>query len=330
MKKILAADIGGTNSRFAFFRYDGKEGLQLAESKWLKTSESASFGELLKNLKDAGFSLRPEDADIAVFAIAGPVENGVRCSPPFIEWGIDISQAEKDFGIRHALLINDFVAQAYACRSEVGRKAEQIKKGDIVKDAAAAVIGAGTALGKALIIPDGRGGFLVNPSEGGHASFAFESGKECEFQEFLLRELGDSYITWNKVVSGMGIRLVYRFLTGESLGPEEVTDRILPSSETLEWTARFYGRACRNFALEALSTGGVYIAGGVAARTPEIVTHRTFTEEFLRSDTMADLLRNIPVFLIREQNAGLWGSAVAGMHALKKSAEDRKKERGKG
>jgi glucokinase len=61
----------------------------------------------------------------------------------------------------------------------------------------------------------------------------------------------------------------------------------------------------------------VYISGGVAARTPELVRHESFTEEFVRSDTLADLLAEIPVFLIREQNAGLWGGAVFGLQKLK-------------
>jgi glucokinase len=316
MKKILAADIGGTNSRFACFHVHETDKLELIESQWLKTSESSSFSHLLDNLRASDFGLNPEDADIAVFAIAGPVENGVQCSPPFISWDVNISHAQEDFGLKRAVLINDFVAQAYACRSTIGENAEQIKPGKVNKDAAAAVIGAGTALGKAVIMPDGKGGYLAIPSEGGHASFAFESQREWEFQEFLVRELGDTYITWNKVVSGMGISCIHQFLTGEKLDSREVIGKIVPDSETLEWASRFYGRACRNFALETLAAGGIYIAGGVAARTPELVTHAAFMNEFVRSDTLADLLHHIPVFLIKEQNAGLWGSAALGKQRL--------------
>jgi glucokinase len=317
MKKILAADIGGTNSRFAFFDIDQKGDLSLKETKWLNTGESSSFGHLLENLRQSDFSLKSEDADIAVFAIAGPVEKGVKCSPPFISWDVDISHGEKDFGLRRSLLINDFVAQAYACRSPIGEEAEQIKPGTAVPDAAVSVIGAGTALGKAVTISDGSGGYLAIPSEGGHASFAFESQREWEFKDFLIEELGDTYITWNKVVSGMGMSLIHQFLTGGKLDPKDVISRMLPDSETLQWASRFYGRVCRNFALDTLSAGGMYIAGGVAARTPELVKHKAFSDEFVRSDTLGDLLRNIPVYLITEQNAGLWGSAVLGQQKLR-------------
>lgn len=316
MKHILTADIGGTNSRFAHFRIEGKGKLALHEISWLKTGESSSFGELLRQLKLSTFSLDPETADIAVFAIAGPVEEGVRSSPPFISWDIDISRSREDFGLRRCILINDFVAQAFACRSTIGEEAEKILDGHIVKDATTAVIGAGTGLGKAALVPDARGGYIAMPSEGGHASFPFESEIEFELQEFMKRELGDAYITGNKVVSGTGLSCIHHFLTGEKLEPQEVTERFADYHETLEWASRFYGRVCRNFALDTLALGGMYVAGGVAARTPEIVRHEAFEVAFRSSDTMSGLLSHIPVFLIKDQNSGLWGAAVLGRQLL--------------
>lgn len=317
MRKILAADIGATNSRFAYFDVDINGELSLNNVRWLRTDDSSSFGGLLADLKSGGFPLDPAEADISVIAVAGPIERGTRSSPPFISWNIDIANAEQDYGIKQIYLINDFVAQAYACRSRLGETAGLIKPGEIVKDAVAAVIGAGTALGKAVLVSDEDGRFLAIPSEGGHASFPFESIEENAFQQFLIKKLGDSYITWNKVVSGRGLSYIHEFLTGEEAAPEEIISRIVPDTETLAWASRFYGRACRDFALETLALGGVYISGGVAARTPELVTHRAFKDEFNRSDTLSEILVRIPVYLIREQNAGLWGCGVMGLQKLK-------------
>ncbi len=316
MKNILTADIGGTNSRFACFQVDSNGVMSLSHTQWLKTTDYTSFGYLLEHLTDSGFPLQPKDADVSIIAVAGPVENSTKSSPPFISWDIDISNARQEFGLKKAYLINDFVAQAYACRSILGRNAEIIKPGSAVENAAAAVIGAGTALGKAVILSDEDGRFLAIPSEGGHASFPFVSEDEDEFNKFLINKLGDSYITWNKVVSGTGLSCIHEFLTGEVLSPKEVSDSILPDTKTLAWASRFYGRACRDFALETLALGGVYISGGVAARTPELVTHPAFAEEFNKSDTLSNILSNIPVFLIKEQNAGLWGCAVLGVQKL--------------
>ena len=313
---IFAADIGGTNSRFAYFEADKNGELNLIKTQWLKTKEAPSFGSLIADLKESTFALQPDEADIAVIAVAGPVEQGVHSSPPFIAWDIDIAKAQGDFGFRRCLLINDFVAQAFACRSPIAKSAKQILPGHIESDAAVAVIGAGTGLGKAALVPDGEGSLVAIPSEGGHTNFPFVSKKECDYQDFLIRELGDVYITSNTVVSGRGISLLHHFLTGEKLTSKEVVSRLVPGSETLKWAARFYARVGRNYALETLSLGGLYIAGGVAARSPDILTHEAFATEFRSSPTMSKILEQIPVFLISNEESGLWGAALLGLQTL--------------
>ncbi len=317
MKTLIAADIGGTHSRFGIFHVKGDGGLSLTKVHWLNTADYESFGGLVEGLRAGGFPIAPEDADIVVIAIAGPVEKGARSSPPFISWSIDISNAKEDFGFRRAALINDFVAQAFACLSPAGAAAELIVGGEPVKGAAAAVIGAGTGLGKAVVLPGGKGGHRAMPSEGGHANFPFVSGRECEFQEFLLRMSAERYITANDVVSGRGLSSLHLFLTGEKLEPREVAERFRQYPRTLEWASRFYGRVCRNYVLETLALGGLYIAGGVAARNPELVKGTVFEAEFRSSDTMGALLAKIPVYLITDENSGLWGAAVYGMQELK-------------
>ena len=65
--------------------------------------------------------------------------------------------------------------------------------------------------------------------------------------------------------------------------------------------------------LTVLARGGLYIAGGLAVRTPELVKSEAFASEFRRSPTMADLLAEVPVHLISDEESGLWG---AGQYAL--------------
>jgi glucokinase len=318
MKTLIAADIGGTHSRFGMFHVNGDGGLSLVKVHWLNTADYESFGGLIEGLRSGDFPIAPEDADVVVIAIAGPVERGVKSCPPFISWSIDLSQAKEDFGFRRAALINDFVAQAFACLSPAGVSAELIVAGEPVTGAAKAVIGAGTGLGKAVILPDGKGGHRALPSEGGHANFPFVSGRECEFQEFLLRASAERYITANDVVSGRGLSSLHLFLTGEKLEPREVAERFHQNPRTLEWASRFYGRVCRNYVLETLALGGLYIAGGVAAKNPELVKGTVFEAEFRSSGTMAELLAGIPVYLITDENSGLWGGALYGLQELKR------------
>jgi glucokinase len=321
MKNILSADIGGTNSRFGHFIIDGEGRLSLVESIWLSTAEAGSFSDLIANLRKSSFSFEPGHADIAIFAVAGPVENNVRSKPPLIAWGIDISSAAKDFGFKRCVLINDFIAQAFACRSPVGNVAEEILTGSPDPAAATAVIGAGSGLGKAVTMPAPDGGYIALPSEGGHTNFPFMSAREYEYQNYLMKERGDQYITANTVVSGRGLSYLHHFLTGRKLGPSEVVKEFSLYPETLEWASRFYARVCRNYVLETLSMGGLYIAGGVAAKAPELLQHPFFENEFRSSDTLAAILSKIPVYLIKDENSGLWGGAMLALQKLKESEE---------
>ena len=316
MKTIFAADIGGTNSRFAHFQIDQNSTLALVGTKWLPTTEADSFAQLLEQLSLSDFTLASEKADIAVIAVAGPVEHGTYCAPPYISWDIDLTRKESKKALQQGYLINDFVAQAYACRSPVGKSAGSILPGEIIADGTIGVLGAGTALGKASLVPLPGNRFLALPSEGGHAYFPFISPREFSFHKFYQEKSGLKHITGNLVVSGRGLSYIHWFLSGEELEPQEVTARFTPESETLAWAAKFYGRVCRDYALDVLALGGLYIAGGVAARNSEILTHRNFRNEFLNSPTMGHLLANIPVFLIDNQDSGLWGAGFYGQQII--------------
>jgi glucokinase len=317
MKDILAADIGGTNSRFAHFTIDDRDVLSLVDSRWLETGSACSFSGLLEMLHESEFSLSVNQSDMAVLAVAGPVVNEVYSDPPNISWDIDVSNCRKDFLLKRCMLINDFAAQAYACRSPIIDSARPVVAGEIDSTATLAAIGAGTGLGMAALTPDGAGGYVVTPSEGGHSAFPFETGDEFEFMKFLTDRFESPYVEAEHVVSGRGLSLIHEFISGNKLSAAEVGAGLTRDSRTLRWMARYYGRVCRNYALQVLARGGVYIAGGVAAKVPAIVTHPEFERQFKRSKTMSGLLEKTPVFLNSNEESGLWGAAFAGMLKLK-------------
>jgi len=309
MMKIFAADIGGTHSRFAHFDLDAAKRLTLCTSHWLRTAAAESFPQLLEQLGETDFDLAPEASDMAVIAVAGPVENGILSFPPNIAWPIDLSHPGTARRVPRGRLINDLVAQAYACVAPGSSAARSILPGEKVPGAAVAVVGAGTGLGMAALAPLPGGGWAEVPSEGGHGSFAFESRRETDYMDFLLRQTGAPYIEAETVVSGRGLSLLHRFLTGEDLEPDEVGARLNAGSETLQWLARFFGRVCRDYALQVLALGGVFVTGGVAAKNPGIVTHPEFAAEFRRGRAMGELLARLPVFLNTDEESGLWGAA---------------------
>ncbi len=316
MPEILAADIGATNSRFAHFRVEEGE-LILMDSVWLASQEVDSFAQLLAQLDASDMKLTPGESDAVSLALAGPVQDGVYCQPPHIAWDVDLERDGTLLGPGLKLLMNDFVAQAFASRTPVMAQAEQILPGQVDDTAALGVIGAGSNLGHAALLPDPRGGHVALASEGGHGAFAFQGEREFEYMAFLSNKVDEPYPTGDTVVSGRGLSLLHEFLTGDSLEPAQVARKLGEDSETLQWMARLYGRACRQWALQVVALGGLYIAGGLAARVPVLVRHPAFAAEFLRSASMERLLQQIPVFLNRDQNCGLWGAALAALERLK-------------
>jgi glucokinase len=316
VKRILTADIGGTHSRFAVFDVDPAGRLHRVESKWLETRRADAFETLLDMLAETEFPLGPSQADAAVFAVAGPVQKEMFSRPPNIPWEIDLSEVRRRRNLGACALINDFAAQAFACRSPIIQTAQQILDGDIDRTAPLAVVGAGTGLGQSALIPLPEGRYHAVPSEGGHTSFPFETEAELEYMKFLLRKTGEDYVRTETVLSGNGLSHVHQFLTGKKRTPAEVSKEMDPDGDTLRWMARFYGRVCRNYALQVLALGGLYIAGGVAAKTPQLVTHPEFGKTFRQTASMAHVLKDIPVYLNTDEESGLWGAAVKGLQLL--------------
>ena len=105
------------------------------------------------------------------------------------------------------------------------------------------------------------------------------------------------------LISACGTALDRHPRTADALGSE---------TGTLRWYARFYARACRNWALSTLCTGGLFITGGIALRNPLVTECATFREAFYEGSHRG-LLERIPVRRFTDMNSGLWGSAWFGM-----------------
>ncbi len=360
---MLAADIGGTFSRFALFSMqEDSTGLRLmlepGSKIRLATRDYASFGALLSALRDVpapgGYTLlapspRPGfTLACAALAVPGPVDNG-HCFAPNIPWPLSAKEAEAASGAPAGLL-NDFAAQGKACLFPQILGLRVILPGESRPDSPCAVLGAGTGLGKAQIMPDPdqRGtpavpvlagakaeqaayihlpasaldaaglealSARVRPSEGGHAVFPFNGEAEAAYEAFARKMSGRKEIIGDMAVTGYGLTMLYAFHTGQNslLNPPEVTPLLASAPKALEWLARFYGRACRNFVLETMALGGVYLSGGMLSHVPGLLGHTAFEAEFRQSETQARLMRGVPVQWISNQDAGLWGSAVHGL-----------------
>jgi glucokinase len=307
-RNILAADLGGTHCRFARFTQDDDGWLTLRTTACLATASLGSSAGMLAALAEADLGLSPETVDAAVFAVPGAVV-GRRIRFANIDWLLDQDEIEVAFGPGRVACVNDFLAQALGCGTVATATAERIRPGEMDQDRIQAVIGAGTGLGHAALLPLPGGEVLPMACEKGQTAMSFGDPVEQAFARYLGRLTGEGYARLDSVLSGSGLARLHCFLTGEHLTAAEVGARLTPESRTTALFARFYGRAARDFALTVLPAGGLYLCGGVAANNPLLVRHPEFTREFLDSPTYGGFLASIPVRLVRNENTGLFGAA---------------------
>ena len=321
--KILACDIGGTNIRFSHCESNQKDLPVIQDTLLLRTNDPKfnSFRDVLDHFEKQQLTpfLALADYDIVALAVAGPVYKNAS-EPPNIKWKIDA----KDIHETQCLIINDFVAQAYAfLLPDIFNRMVIVKTGEINLDGTKAIVGAGTGLGFCILAkslaPEGGDHWIPVPSEGGHTIFPFLGDRESDFHDFVKIKLAKSYATADNIVSGKGLSLLHEYLTAKIVEPKEITAGIEKNKKTLDFFARFYGRVVREFALTAYATGGIILTGGIAAKEPEIVQSPSFLAEFLDSPTHKAVLEKIPIYLNCNENVGLHGVVNYAMTLFKNS-----------
>ncbi|MEN6464335.1 MAG: glucokinase [Syntrophaceae bacterium] len=317
MKNVIAVDIGGTNSRFGHFRINDNGELSYVDGLRLKTGSASSLDDLIEKAHKAGPITADIQWDAVVLAVPGAVKDNTYAKLANVPWAVDVSGLRARAAGTRIFLINDFVAQAFACPLGARLQTQIVQSGEPQAGANVAVIGAGTGLGHCALAPAGRGAFLPLPSEAGHAAFAFYGKTETAYRDYLLERTRAEYPYGDIVVSGPGLTHLHAFLTGRTLEPADIIGEITPESETTVLFARFYARAARNYALTVLALGGLFIAGGVAMKNPFLVANDHFRKEFTDSSHYGTMLEKIPVTLILSEDSGLWGAANYGAISLR-------------
>lgn len=304
---IIAADIGGTNCRMALFD-DADGSLAKLHEAWIATSRALLHAGDLLQAFETELAVSHHAVDMVVAAIAGPVANqekGRLTNAP-----LEVDFAPLNRGGQRFYLINDFIAQAWAVLAPI--KTRHITGPAAEIQGSRAVIGAGTGLGQAMLAADK--GWHAIPSENGHAPFPFLDKDEYAFHDFMRKQRHIPWASSEHVLCGAGLASLHHFLTGNRLEPAEVGELALhEETETLAWYARFYARACRSWMLSTLCLGGLWIAGGIAARNPLCVTCGHFREELYNCPRWQDFLKGIPLYLMEDAASGLWGAAMFGL-----------------
>lgn len=307
--KIVAGDIGGTKVLLQFVDASQSGRTVLAEQRY-ESAAYATFDDMLSAfIKE--HVVGPIDA--ACFAVAGPVFAD-RAEVTNLTWKMDAQALAKQFSIGRVSLINDFFAVALGVPILAPADFIVLNAGTRVPSAPIAILGAGTGLGEANLVHDGVKWDVI-PSEGGHADFAPQDEEQTRL--FLALHAKFGHVSWERLLSGRGLVNIHNFLTGQEREYDEnLPMEIAKALETGDSVAArtfaifvdIYGAEAGNMALRLLARGGVYLAGGVAAKNIDRFTDGRFMEAFLRKGRFQHVLTAIPVNLITNAKVGLLGA----------------------
>ncbi len=332
----LAADIGGTNSSFGFFGIK-KDIPELIAGFNFKSNE-------IKNLHDAVNEVLnsiKQDYRISIvkacFGVAGVVSNGKKQARiTKLNWNLSSKSIAKKTGLKKIIFINDFEAIGYGINIIKKNQYITIKKGIKIPKSNILVIGAGTGLGKTLLVYDKEEKFYKPiASEAGHIDFPAQTEDEIKLIEFVKRrnKIRQS-VSYEQVLSGPGLKNIYLYLRKSGkFRNTKYTKEIDKSSCNSELISKYrkndktskavfeifrnnYAKFARDMSLDGLSLGGIFIAGGIATKNKDIFG-RKFISIFEQSHDGAYILKKMPINLISDLSIGLLGAGFAGAKLLK-------------
>ena len=318
---ILAAEIGATRTRLAAFQTEGNR-LQCAIEKTYPSHEYGSLAEILPQFT------RTEGIPVhsACFGVAGPVRAG-RSKISNLPWTIDAKEIAAQLKLATVGLLNDREAYAYGIDALDSKDFIQISPGSENAEGNRAVISAKTGLGMAGLFWDG---FRHHPfaCEGGHADFAPRDPIQVELLAYLQKQYGR--VSCERVLSGPGIHDIYQFLRDTKKADEspDVRDQLNAAADASPLISRLalegksttcaqalsifvsvFGAEAGNCALRYMTTGGIYIGGVIAAKIAPKMQDGTFLRAFLDKGRMESILKDMPVQIIANDDAGLIGAA---------------------
>ena len=318
---ILVGDIGGTKTVLATAELEGDR-VRLGMQLRYPSGEFASLQDIVERfLGETGMLCTS-----AAFAVAGPV-HADRSRITNLPWEVDARSLEHTSRLESVRLLNDLEAVAWGIPALAPEDLHVLHAGERGAAGNACVVAAGTGLGEAGMFWDGR---CHRPfaTEGGHTDFAPSDEREYALLRHLQARYG-RHVSWERVVSGLGIGNLYEFLRTrdpargagglvEGAADEDVAAAVAAGAsdgrcpvciEAMDMFASLYGREAGNMALKHMALGGVYLGGGIAPKNLDLLHRPLFLDAFFDKGRMAALMRRMPVKVIMEQRAPLLGAA---------------------
>jgi glucokinase len=306
-EQTLLGDIGATNARFSLLA-NGALGpvTELEVARFARFPDAVA--DFLNNHGDRAQVSR------ALLAVAGPVE-GDRAKLTNCPWIIDGDELRTTFGLAKVRVVNDFAATAYSLPSLTATDLRAIGGGQAVSGAPMAVLGPGTGLGVACLVPAANAPAVI-AGEGGHATLSAASEREAAVIDHLRRQFG--HVSAERVISGSGLENLYRAIAAldhseaTARDAAEITQSALAGRcrtavAALDMFCAFLGAFAGNVALTFGARGGVFIAGGISPRIVAFMERSQFRRRFEDKGRLRGYLEAIPSHVIVHPAAAFMG-----------------------
>jgi glucokinase len=317
---ILAADIGGTKTNMALYEAGSEDPIPVREQRYA----SADYPSLTDIIHSFTGGTLP---DRIAAAVAGPVIDG-KSKLTNLPWTLDSSAMSRDMKVP-VCFINDLEATAYGLAGLQENDRALLTAGAPGAKGNIAILAPGTGLGEAGLYWDGRG-YHPFATEGGHSDFAPRTTQDVEIFYYLQKQFG--HVSWERVVSGMGIKNIFHFLTESRKEqiPEWLAERLkdndpaavisqsalrhedLICAETMELFVRYMATEAASLVLKLMATGGLYLAGGIPPKILPLLQSDSWTKNFDNNGRMHDLSDRVAVYVVLNDKMALQGAAYYG------------------
>lgn len=308
----IVADIGGTNARFACYQADkGTEAGQLSNIKHYACVDFPGMADALASYCKA-YNLSPRRMSLAV---AGPVD-GKTVHFTNNSWSFVKEDIKTRFGLSSLTVVNDFTAQALVPPHLSERDLITVRKGTPYPQTPILVLGAGTGLGFAAVLPVADS-WRPLETEGGNSLLALRGDDPAGLPEFLRAR--EQVVSFESCLSGRGLEYLYQFLAQDKpvLTARQIAEQASENPQASEAIILFFNLLANFIANGILSTGarqGVYISGGIAPKLKTFLPQSQFLDRLADHGAYSDYVGKVPVYLIDQdqaEQAGLLGAGLA-------------------
>lgn len=331
--RLLVGDVGGTKTDLAVYAVATGPRSPIITARY----PSMQFGSLAA-LARAFLAAHELEVDFACFDVAGPVAGG-HVKLTNLPWELDETELAAELGVRRCWLLNDLLAIASAVPYLVEDDLLSVRGGTTVSGGTVGVIAPGTGLGEAFLTWDGNR-YHAYPSEGGHTTFGPVDDVQAELGNWMRSRF--DHVSYERVCSGIAFPSIYSFfrdakgiaespkvaaLLAATASHEQarvILDAALDpqspdalSSATLDMFVSILGAETANLMLKVLSTGGIYMAGGIALRLAPLLRAEKWMGGAAEAGRLSELIAAVPVHVVSNPQVALIGAAGYGIEQVR-------------